>query len=376
MSFFKITDTTIAASKAQVKHTDFEEFYPAVNQNMQWKTLEPFITHAEEIYIKPVLGSAFYDELEGAYQTDSIDDNSGDVWQNTDGLNWIAPDGQTWNLGGSVTKGEVLGLLRTASAYYTVYHALPHITIRIADAGTQETNTENAYPVRQWVLNSTRKECCFAAYIYLDKAIALIKSEIELGNADFDTFKNSTAYTTSKELLIDSAEEFNRFFNINKSAKAYNILIPYIRKAEEMYLEPLLGEAFVEEIRTAFIANTLTSDQVTLLERIKPWIAECTIIESTPEINLINEGNGWMIVESTDGIISNKMAQMETLKMLAGKAGTNAAVFKQRLESYLYQNLDLFPTFKASNYNKDLNYDPNAYDKNQDPYQLDGAIML
>ena len=122
-----------------------------------------------------------------------------------------------------------------------------------------------------------------------------------------------------------------------------------------MYLEPLLGEAFVEEIRTAFIANTLTSDQVTLLERIKPWIAECTIIESTPEINLINEGNGWMIVESTDGIISNKMAQMETLKMLAGKAGTNAAVFKQRLESYLYQNLDLFPTFKASNYNKDLN---------------------
>jgi hypothetical protein len=373
MSFFKITDTTVAASKAQVKHTDFEEFYPAVNINMQWKTLAPFIQHAEDIYIKPVLGSAFYDELELAYQTDSLDDNSGEVWQNTDGLNWIAPDGQTWNLGGSGTKGEVLGLLRTASAYYTVYHALPHITIRIADAGTQETNTENAYPVRQWVLNSTRKECCFAAYIYLDKAIALIKAQIELGNTDFDTFKNSPAYTSSKELLIDSAEEFNRFFNINKSAKAYNTLIPYIRKAEEMYLEPLLGETFINEIRSAFQANTLTSDQTTILEKIKPWIAECAIIESTPELNLINEGNGW---ESTDGIISNKMAQIETLKMLAGKAQTNSAVFKQRLESYLYQNLDSFPTFKASNYNKDLNYDPNAYDKNQDPYQVDGAIML
>jgi hypothetical protein len=110
MSFFKITDTTIAASKAQVKHTDFEEFYPAVNINMQWKTLAPFIQHAEDIYIKPVLGNAFYDELEGVYQTDSLDDNSGDIWQNTDGLNWIAPDGQTWNLGGSGTKVEVLGL--------------------------------------------------------------------------------------------------------------------------------------------------------------------------------------------------------------------------------------------------------------------------
>lgn len=81
MSFFKITDTTIAVSKAQVKHTDFEEFYPAVNLNMQWKTLAPFIQHAEDIYIKPVLGSAFYAELEEAYQTDSLDDNSGNIWQ-------------------------------------------------------------------------------------------------------------------------------------------------------------------------------------------------------------------------------------------------------------------------------------------------------
>jgi hypothetical protein len=376
MPFFKLTDTTVQPNKAEVKHSDFEKYYPAVNTSMKWNTIEPFIKHAEEIYIKPVLGSAFFDELQGQFKTDQIADTSGDVWQNQDGLNWIAPDGQTWNLGGSGVKGEVFGLLRTASAYYTVYHALPHINIRIGDAGTQETNTDAALPVRQWVFNSTRKECCFAAYIYLDKALTIIKNEIDNGSTEFDTFKNSTAWTDCKELLIDSATEFNRFFNIKSSFKAYINLIPYIRKAERLYLEPLLGETFVDELRTAFRANTLTAAQSALIEKIKPYIAEATILESTPELNLINEGNGWMIVESTDGIITNKTAHQTMLDMLRAKANTNKAAYKMRLESYLYQNIDSFATFKASNYNKDINYDADAYDKNDDPAWIDGAIMM
>ena len=375
MSFFKLTDTT--PKEPKVSHSDFEEYYPGINKNKAWKSLSPYIAQAEEIYIKSVLGDAYYNELEQEYQKDEIENPiEQENWQATGGLNFQAPDGRTWIVGGDNTKWLLLQLVRTASAYYTMYHAYPHLAVRVGDAGVQESNTEKTFPVRQWLYNSTRKEICFAAYWYIDKAVAFIKQAIADGSTDFDTYKNSDAYTEAKELFVDSPEEFNKYFNINKSAKAYNTLIPYIRSTERLYLNPLLGDDFVTELRTAFKANTLSTDQNNLLEKLKPWLITNTILEATPEVNLINEGNGWMIVESTDGIVTNKVAHTEMLKMICAKAQTNAAHYKQQLEAYLYKNLDLFPTFKDSDYNKDKNYDPNAYDKDEDPYYVSGGVML
>ena len=349
MSFFKVTNTDVAATDAKVNDTEFRDHYAGINHDTYWKTIEPFIKQAEELYIKPTLGNEYYTELEAAYQ--SATPLTGE-------------------------KLVVLKLLQTASAYYTMYHAYPHLAIRTGEAGTQETSNDSSPPVRMWVLHSARKECCFAAYAYLDKAITQIKTYIEDGSSNFDTFENSTAYTAAKELFLDSAATFQVYFNINSSHKAYTTLIPYIRKAEQLYLYPLLGEDFVTELKTAFKSNTLNANQTKLVNKIKPWLAECTIIESTPEVNLVNDGNGWKIIESMDGIVKSMDAQKATLAALCSKAETNAAHFKHQLEFWLYKNDTLFPTFKDTVYDKSKNYDPNAYDKNLDPLYVSGGKMI
>jgi len=359
MSFFKITNDTISEAKARVKDTSFKEFYSSVNREMEWNTLKPFIWQADQLYLVPCLGEAFYNELCEKFKNDEIQETN-TIIQDPSGLNWIAPDGQTWGMASSGELANVFKMLKTASAYYTMYHALPHLAMRVGDAGVQESNTQHAMPVRQWAMNATRKDCCFAAYTYLDKAIEKIVTEIEASNSTFDTFKTSSAYTARKSVFIDSPAAFNEYFNINSSFKAYKSLLPYIKKAERLYIDPLFGEDFVTELRTAFSAGSLSTIQTKLINKLKPYLAELSIYEGTPELNLVGTGTGWKIIENTDGIVKNAQAHQVQLEALQNKAHNNATHFKMQLEAFLYNNLDEFPTFKDSDYNKNKDDDENT----------------
>ena len=221
MSLFKIINTE-PETKAKLKDTDFRSFYPTANLNMAYSTLKPFIEQAEESYIIPYISRAFYTEIEAEYQSDAT----------------LATE-----------KSLAVRHIRTALAYYTAYYAMPHINIRIADAGIQETAADSASPTRQWVYNNARWEAQIRAYEYLDKALNYMEAQIVASNTDFDTYKASVAYIDTKEVFLNSAEVFNTFFYIKSSRKAYHALRPYIKKAESLYLNPLLGESFVIELK-------------------------------------------------------------------------------------------------------------------------------
>ena len=346
MSLFKIIDNE-PESNAKIRNTDFKDFYSALNLNMAWKTVKPFIEQAEESYIIPYLSRAFYDEIESEYQNDDT----------------IHAD-----------KAKAVKFIRTALAYYTVYYAMPHINIRIGDAGVQETSATDALPTRQWVYKGTRWDALNRAYENLDKALSFMEEKVALLSTEFDTFKSSDAYTITKELFIESASTLNDYFFINNSRRAYMSMRPYIKKSETLYIIPLLGESFVDELKTAFKANTLSANQSTLLGKIRPVLAEHAIQEATPEINLINEGQGWKVVETTDGMTITKESHRDNITGLLEKANANAVYFKSILEGYLYGNLDSFPTFRDSDFNKDKD-DGTASDTDNDVIE-DGGVFL
>ena len=221
MSFFKIITTpTPVAGDEKVGDTDFKSFYPAVNTNMQWCTLHPYVEQAEEMYIIPYISQEFYEEMETEYQLSGT----------------IADE----------EKAKAFKYLRTALAYYTMYEAIPHLNARIADAGINENMNGDTAPVRQWVFNNSQWKACKKGYAFLDKALAYMEAQIQDGNTDFDTFKDSDAYTITRDLLIPTASIFNEYYNIQKSRKAYVALRPFIRKAEQLHLKPFLCELYQE----------------------------------------------------------------------------------------------------------------------------------
>jgi len=342
MSLFRvITGTTY--EDAGVKDTDFKLFYPAVNRNMAWATLEPYVKQAEECFIAPWISDAFYQEVELCY----LD------LPKTEVIALCNPAGfYKTKIESIPVKDLVVYYLRIASAYYTIYAAMPHLNMRIGDAGLLETNPSDALPVRQWVYNDTRWAALKTGYKYLDKALALMESEIESGSPEFEKYKLSTAYTVSKELLIPNASTMDKYMNIQGSRRAYIGLRPYILKSEKLYISPFLMEMY-DEIKTQHTSGALTAANALLLGYIQPLLAEYTIIEATPEINLINQGDGWKVIDTTDGMTMSKDSYKEAIQHLITKAAQNADYYKAELERFLYANITDYPTFETSDANKD-----------------------
>lgn len=324
MSFFKVI-TDPAPNNPTVGDTEFKQFYSAINRNMDWCTLEPFITQAEEIYIIPFISQEFYDTLHTEYQaTDTIAD---------------------------IKQAKAFSLIRMALAYYTIYQGMPHLNTRIADAGIMENVNEGTQPARQWVFYHNRWEACKTAYAFLDIALAYMEKEIAGGATEFDDFKNSDAYTITKDLLIPNATTFNQFYNIQESRKSYVAFRPYIRKAEQLHLKPVLCDLF-DEIKTQYLAGTLTAENTALLPYIQRILAEYTMIEAIPDINIIHDSDGFKVIENPHSSVISQQALANMIQQLNTKAETNSAQFKIELENFIYANLDDYPTYKDSDCNQ------------------------
>ena len=321
---FKVTTSPVPPAP-QVKDTKFKAFAPGVNRSMEWCTLESFVQQAEDKEIIPAIGRQFYDVLHIEYQATGV----------------IA----------DTEKAYVFRLIQTALAHYTMYIAMPQLAIRIGDSGTNETTNTDTNPVREWVFQGSRWELAKTAYAYLDMALAEMEKQVAAGNTDFDTFKNDEAYTISKELLIANAREFQRYYNLKTSRRAYTSLRPYIKKAEELRIKSLLCELY-DEIKTEIAANALSANNETLLSYMQPLLAEYTLIFALPEINFVQDGNGWMVSENNYDTKPSMGELSQSIQQLLTRAEMNANNYEIILKNFLYDNLDDYPTFRDGGCNE------------------------
>lgn len=328
--FFKVT-TSPTPLNPQVKDTEFKTFFPSINRSMEWCTIEPYIQMAEDNEIIPAIGQAFYDVLNTEYEAN-----------------------------GTIADAELaytFRLLRTALAHYAIYIGMPQLNLRIGDAGINETSASDVVPTRQWVFQGSRWETAKTAYKYLDLALAHMEAQVKAANADYDEFANDDAYTISQELLIPNARIFQRHYNIQTSRRAYTALRPYIQKAEEIKLRPVLCELF-DEIKTQFAAGTLTAANSAIIAPIQRLLAEYTIEMAIPDINFVNDGNGWMVSENNYDASQKQQSISQSVQQLLTKAEQNATAFEIALKNEIYADLDSYPTFRDGKCN-DLTEDAN-----------------
>lgn len=317
---FKVTTTPLPPNP-QVKDTEFKDFFPGVNKNMAWDTLQPFVQQAEDQEIIPAIGLPFHQELDTEYQsTGSIADQH---------------------------KAYVFRLLRSALAHYAMYYALPQLTLRVGDAGTNETSASDIIPTRQWVFQLNRWETLRTASKYMDMTLAAMEAKVADGVAVFDTWKNSDAYSENRALLIPNARAFQQYYNIDNSRMTYMKLQPYIRKAEQRFLLPLL-DAFYTELSTQQKENTLSTENQSILPAVQRLLAEYTVILAIPDLNFVNDGAGWRVIENPNANPLPQQQAMAAVQQLHTKAEQNATHFEVELKNLLYANLDDYPTFRDS----------------------------
>lgn len=121
-----------------------------------------------------------------------------------------------------------------------------------------------------------------------------------------------------------------------------DIIVPYIYKVQDRYLQQSLGTTFYEHLKLAIINQTLTNDEDDLIrDYIQPMITEYVVYELLPHINykLTNKA-----VSTQNSEYSNP-SSLDEVKYLRYSVRDMADFYLKRLNKFLCDYGTLFPTY-------------------------------
>lgn len=325
---FKL-DTGVAAADANVGQSNFKSHYPEVNHSMAWLELLPYIEQATDLFVMPYVGQAMYDAVVNIYQA------------GTPAL--------------STKQARFLELLQRTVAFYTIFHALPKKLGVVASMGTVvNTPQGGSTPPTQWGFKNQLWSITKDADRFLDDLLEFLQAEVNAGNSEFNAWKTSDAYTEGKSDYFRSTKEFQGYHNIIRSHRTFLALLPYIKKAQDKYILPILGKSQHDELATAIKANTATTAQKALIESIRKCLAEWTIYMAVPALTVLIEEDGIKVVSRTDGMDTrNNVASAFYKEAAIGHqtaAEENARTSRADLIRFLYDNEADYPLWTASEF--------------------------
>lgn len=324
---FKLNDGAVLET-ATVGDTNFKRQYPEVNHSMLWLDLLPYVEQATDLYCLKYVGSELYDPLTTKYQAgDSL----------------------------SAKEQRLMELLQRAIAYYTISHALPKKLSVIATMGNMANTPEGgAVPVSQWAHKNGLWSISKDADRFMDEVLRYLQEDVNGNSPAFSAWKTSSAYTYDKADYFRSALEFQGYHNIAGSLRTYTALLPYIKKAQDKYILPILGKTQHGALVTAIKNNTATDKQKELIEAVRKCLAEYTIYMAVPALTILIEADGMKLVSQTDNMDSKSNVASAFYKEAAVghqlSAEENGRTFQADLIDYLFQNAASFPYWMESEY--------------------------
>lgn len=124
-----------------------------------------------------------------------------------------------------------------------------------------------------------------------------------------------------------------------------NDIVNNIDPAQDMYIQPILGQNFYNALLVSYSAQTLTADETTLVMHIKPALAYRAAEMSLPFIQYQIKNKGPQV---QSGDFSSPVDQTQ-LNYLRNELKNRAEFYEQRLINYLCDNSSLFPAYTTNN---------------------------
>jgi len=119
---------------------------------------------------------------------------------------------------------------------------------------------------------------------------------------------------------------------------------PYIRPASDMRVQSILGTYFYEYLLTAYNAQSLSSSEEALVEKIQPVVAWRAAENSAFGLSYQLKNKG---IQSQFGDYSQNVSQSE-VAFVMDHYGQMAAFFEKRLINFILENKDLYPQFTSA----------------------------
>jgi hypothetical protein len=266
--------------------------------NTQLENLEPDLRVAERRHVRPVLGAALYNELSALSDDDvqaALDDSTS-------------------------ATGGLLRLVHEALANLGLLEYLPLNQLQINDGGVYVTSG-GSRPF-QWQIDQLKASLRGKGYNALESVLEYLEAHL----ADFPAWATSPAAVQARELLLASAAEFTRHYDIAGSRLTYQALLATLRKVERFELEPVLSFEYLTELKAQLVAGAVSADNQVVLERfLRPALAHLVVAKAVPEVGLTFNGravelnifrpddaNGKEADASLDELLGQKVSQART----------------------------------------------------------------
>lgn len=285
-----------------------------INQNLSWENILPSVEDAEFRHLRPVLGAEFIEWLD-AHQAD--------------------PEPET---------AELVRQLRKALAFYGLVEALPSLVAMVGDAGIMEAASQNAVPVRQWVLKDLEISQAQKADVYFESALEYL----ERHRNRFAVWSSSQACTVQVGRLLTTATQLSRFVAINGSRRAFLAFQPYLARVEDLTIGPAISPELLAGLKERLAADATTPADRELLLRLRPALGQLALAEAAPELAVNLSATGLQLLPDNMSVRAKLMASPAELSALSTKARSLGTKYLAEVTSYLLANAADFPDYVNS----------------------------
>ena len=147
------------------------------------------------------------------------------------------------------------------------------------------------------------------------------------------------------DILFISADYLRQNSIINDNVDT-ELLVPSIVKAQDLYIERILGTDLMEKLESEITAGTVAGDYKTLLDSyVQKTVREWATYIATIDLNYKYTNKS----VAQKGSENSEASSLEDIIYLRQQIKNTAEFYGQRITDYLCANSDLFPEYTSNN---------------------------
>ena len=310
--------------------TEIKAFLP-IGVGNDFGRLKPHIENAEQKYIKPLLGTNMYDELQEFYLAD-----------------YPAEPSEVQEM----TK-ELLEKVQHALIHLAYFSGFDFLNVSVSDAGFQRLESERTKGLYKYQEDNLKKYFSDAGFNGLDDVLVFLEDNIE----SFGEFKTEENYTVLKQSFLPTVKVVENIpFNLHGSRLVFLALKPAMAYIEDTDIRKTLGETIYAEIKAEMVKEDPSAKVKSILPYIrKPliYLASAMLMEETGA----ELGEKGLFFEKTDPVFRGTLKkEPSTEQRIAAMVARNRGIglnYLEALKSYLDKNWEEYSGQTGSVFNRD-----------------------
>lgn len=241
-------------------------------------------------------------------------------------------------------------LAQEAVANFGYYLYLPIGAVQISDAGILVVESDKAKQASDKRFKELQRSFKKSAHEALDDLLDFMEQSAD----KFLDWFNSDYYTVYKELLVNKASIFNKWYYIFNSRQTFVAMMPTIRIVEDQFIKSVIGRELLEDLKS----NQTIQERKEVKEYLQQAIVAFTVMKTVDNGMFVLDARGMHMkfdvlpyeksVTNVNLKVNDFLIRTKRNKQVAGEE------YLKMAKEIILENPALFPEFKIKPVRKNL----------------------